>query len=341
MADKPESLNELRARAVDKGVEGAGRMTRDELVAALEQSPAAEKKVGGTRSGEASGAAAANAQGNATATTTAAAKATRAAAANAQGNATATTTAAAKATRAAAATTAAELSARDDAARGEGESSARPLELGAAGAPEGPPPPAPPPQAARHVQHAPPETATPEFIASERLGELPQTYADGAVVLLARDPRTLFAYWDFSDEQLGQLADGLPDPRAELHLVSHGHAVSRHEVDFRWRSFYLNGVEAGREYRVELYYVGADGSRRRLGRPSNAIPAPPQGPSHVVDDRFVRLSFDEALQAAAHAAMAGPPVEVDGADLRRLPGAPPLGSSEGGALSGRVPGGRS
>ncbi len=182
------------------------------------------------------------------------------------------------------------------------ETPTAPLELASAGALESPPPPfiAPPPEspvAPVVPQPAPVQVHISPFLQHEHLGELPQGYGDGTVVCLARDPHTLFVYWDFTEEMLRHAGDGLSHPRAELFLLTHGQLVRRQEIHFDARAWYLHEVEPGRDYRVELSLVGADGIVRRVGRSSNVVSTPRVGPSEIVDDRFVCIPYETPLGA--------------------------------------------
>ncbi|RKG93827.1 DUF4912 domain-containing protein [Corallococcus sp. CA053C] len=133
----------------------------------------------------------------------------------------------------------------------------------------------------------PPADASPER--DEHLGMLPLDYQDDAMVLLARDPHTLFVLWDFSDASRKRALDGLPSPRAVLKVFD-GEGMSR-EVDFALesRSFYLLGMAPGRTYRVEAHFVGADGRSRRIGHSSNRATLPPAGPSSDTSIRFLHM----------------------------------------------------
>ncbi|WP_147446482.1 DUF4912 domain-containing protein [Corallococcus sp. CA047B] len=132
----------------------------------------------------------------------------------------------------------------------------------------------------------PPADATPER--QEHLTELPLDYQDDAMVLLARDPHTLFVFWDFSDASMQRALDGLPSPRAVLKVFD-GEGVAR-EVDFALesRSFYLRDMSPGRTFRVEAHFVGTDGRSRRIGHSSNRATLPPAGPSSDTSIRFLR-----------------------------------------------------
>ncbi|RYZ35951.1 MAG: DUF4912 domain-containing protein [Myxococcaceae bacterium] len=133
----------------------------------------------------------------------------------------------------------------------------------------------------------PPVDPTPER--QEHLAELPLDYQDDAMVLLARDPHTLFVLWDFSDASRQRALDGLPSPRAVLKVFD-GEGVAR-EVDFALesRSFYLRDMPPGRTYRVEAHFVGTDGRSRRIGHSSNRATLPPAGPSSDTSIRFLRM----------------------------------------------------
>ncbi|NOK22885.1 DUF4912 domain-containing protein [Corallococcus carmarthensis] len=146
----------------------------------------------------------------------------------------------------------------------------------------------------------PPADASPER--DERLAMLPLDYQDDAMVLLARDPHTLFVFWDFSDASRNRALDDLPSPRAVMKVFD-GEGVSR-EVDFALesRSFYLQGMTPGRTYRVEAHFVGSDGRSRRIGHSSNRATLPPSGPSTDTSIRFLRMPpppVVDRLRAAA------------------------------------------
>ncbi|WP_147439742.1 DUF4912 domain-containing protein [Corallococcus sp. CA049B] len=152
----------------------------------------------------------------------------------------------------------------------------------------------------------PPADASPER--NEHLAMLPLDYQDDAMVLLARDPHTLFVFWDFSEASRSRALDELPAPRAVLKVFD-GEGVSR-EVDFALesRSFYLQGMTPGRTYRVEAHFVGSDGRSRRIGHSSNRATLPPAGPSADTSIRFLRMPpppvvdrLREAVPSAASA----------------------------------------
>ncbi len=130
------------------------------------------------------------------------------------------------------------------------------------------------------------------------IAELPWSYDDDRVVLLPRDPTTLFVYWDFHPETVASSMAGLPEPTALLRLVlEDGEPLVLRDldVDLGWRGYYLHHLEPDRPYRVELLVRGHDGRERLLGRASNVALLPPNMPSRRVEDRFVRLSPEQPL----------------------------------------------
>jgi hypothetical protein len=129
----------------------------------------------------------------------------------------------------------------------------------------------------------------------EQLGELPDVYEDDAELLLPRDPHTLFFLWDYArDTRQGALA-GLHHPRARLRVYDGDHLVRELDFALESRSYYIHGLEPGRNYRVEAYFVGDFGETRRLGRGTNAIALPNAGPSSNLEVRFLRIPWDVPL----------------------------------------------
>jgi len=145
---------------------------------------------------------------------------------------------------------------------------------------------------------------------NEHLGELPQGYGASQVVLLARDPHTLWVFWDFDAQTARQARAGLVNPRVVLRLFDGDRLVRELDVALEARSWYLHHVTPGGQYRVELCFAGERGQLQRVGHRSNAAAAPREGPSSVVADRFVTLPWQVPLTRAApalHAPHVGEP----------------------------------
>jgi hypothetical protein len=137
------------------------------------------------------------------------------------------------------------------------------------------------------------------------VAELPWSYDDDRVVLMARDPRTLFVYWDLHPQTIASSEAGLDGPRPllRLTLLDGTPVVLRDlEIDLGWRGYYLHGLEPERAYRVELLVSDERGTERLLAHASNSMLLPPNAPSRTIDDRFVRLAPNDPLpEGGVHA----------------------------------------
>ncbi|WP_395835652.1 DUF4912 domain-containing protein [Cystobacter fuscus] len=148
------------------------------------------------------------------------------------------------------------------------------------------------------ASNAPPPDAPGGLISNGSLGALPMDYADDTLVLLPRDPHTLFAFWDFKATTRERAAQGLEYPRAVMRLYDdHDTPLGVIDVALESRSFYIGGLPAGRPYRVELHFVGRDGRSRRIGHSSNRVFLPPAGPSADTSVRFLRMPSPAAWRA--------------------------------------------
>lgn len=123
---------------------------------------------------------------------------------------------------------------------------------------------------------------------------LPSAYHDDAFVALARDPFTLWLYWDFAPETVREAMEGLRSPRTKLRIYQGAHRVR--DIDFALESgsYYINDLSPGERYEAEIVVIGENGERR-LGRRSNSVALPHFGPSSWAEDRFATLPIDTAL----------------------------------------------
>ncbi len=134
----------------------------------------------------------------------------------------------------------------------------------------------------------------------EGLGELPWSYGEDVLVGLARDPRTLFFYWDHAPATRKAAFEWLDRPRAQLRVSVMGadgewQALRVAELALESRGWYFHDLEPGRTYRGEIFAVSRDGRERPVGGPSNEVTLPPSGPSPLVDDRFALIPWDLPL----------------------------------------------
>lgn len=144
----------------------------------------------------------------------------------------------------------------------------------------------------------------------EGLGDLPWSYGEDVFVGLPRDPRTLFFYWDHSEETRNRGFEWLDRPRAQLRVLAlrgdgEWEQVRSAEFALEARGFYVHELEPGRTYRGIIVAVSADGRERMVGEPSNEVALPSSGPSPVVDDRFATIPWDLPLDGWLRDARAG------------------------------------
>ena len=149
-----------------------------------------------------------------------------------------------------------------------------------------------------------PRRYTVEELASvdDDLLELPEGYGESRIVLLPRDPKWAYAYWDVSNEhkeelrrQGGQrLALRLYDVTEIDQNQQTPHSMQQQDCDEMARSWYLEIPVSDRDYTVEIGYLTGDDRWLVLAR-SAPIRVPPIYPSDWVNDQFVTIGFDESL----------------------------------------------
>lgn len=123
---------------------------------------------------------------------------------------------------------------------------------------------------------------------------LPHAYHDDAFVALARDPYTLWLYWDFSKETVRAAVEGLRWPRTKLRIYQGEHRVRDLDFALESGSYYINDLSPGEEYQAEIVFVGQEGERR-LGQRSNPVKLPNFGPASVAGDLFATLPWEARL----------------------------------------------
>jgi hypothetical protein len=132
------------------------------------------------------------------------------------------------------------------------------------------------------------------------IADLPWSYDDDRVVLLARDPQTLFVYWDIHPDTLAAATRDWSAPRVLLQLWAVGGTetlLRDLDVDLGWRGYYLYDCAPEQAYRVELLVRGPAGESRRLGASSRVVRTAASGPSAWIDDRFASVGPDAPLPA--------------------------------------------
>lgn len=141
-------------------------------------------------------------------------------------------------------------------------------------------------QSVTEIQHEPPNSQSALRVAEAPPPalELPSTYNDNRLVLVARDPHCLYAYWDFSVEQMSaaQTRLGVKGAQPILRVVEvtdrECPAVhAQNSVDIELPPFatqwYIGVARADTDYCVEVGYRTPDGRFAPLGR-SNVATTP-------------------------------------------------------------------
>jgi len=122
---------------------------------------------------------------------------------------------------------------------------------------------------------------------------LPAAYHDDAFVLFARDPFTLWTYWDFAPETVRRAMEGLTNPRTRLRIYQGEHRVRDLDFALESGSYYVSDLSPGERYEAEIVFVGDEGERQ-VGR-SNPVVLPNFGPSPWIDDRFATIPWGMQL----------------------------------------------
>jgi len=120
---------------------------------------------------------------------------------------------------------------------------------------------------------------------------------DDRLHALARDPETLFVFWDFPKRTLDEAAAGLKFRRAILRVFEGDQVVRETEFTPESRSFYLHHLRPGHRYRVEAHFLGLRGQSRQIGFSSNTAELPGGG-NFEGDIRLMRLPWELDLRRA-------------------------------------------
>lgn len=131
--------------------------------------------------------------------------------------------------------------------------------------------------------------------AENALSELPRTYGTQTLCLMARDPHTLFAYWDIDWEKA--FRDQAPRDR-QVHLLllsDDGFEESRVEIEPMAGSCYINVRNADAAYSGELGYFGPEQEWTSLAH-AQSITTPPDALSDSGDADFATVPFHLAFQ---------------------------------------------
>ena len=135
---------------------------------------------------------------------------------------------------------------------------------------------------------ASPGETTPEF---EFLGDLPESYGTRRLFLAARDPRWLYAYWDFTWQQLRDAEQEAPDGKIFLQVFIPGQErIHQIHIFPGSREWYLPVHRPGTGFQAELGYYRRDGSFHQLALSGEAL-TPRDDPSPNQEVEFVTIPF--------------------------------------------------
>ncbi len=128
---------------------------------------------------------------------------------------------------------------------------------------------------------------------------IPHSYGDNKVVLMCRDPWTLFSYWeirkDVEDSVMGEIhRAGLAYEKSILRVYDltglEPGVMPEASFDFELRNFatswYIHAPEAGRVWMVDIGIMTTSGKFFLLSR-SNVVTAPRDGMSEVHDEEWL------------------------------------------------------
>ncbi len=160
------------------------------------------------------------------------------------------------------------------------------------------------------------------------LPDLPEGYGDSRIVLLPRDPKWAYAYWDVSNEhkealrqQGGQrLMLRLYDVTDISISAQAPHSMQQQDCHEMARSWYLEVPVSDRDYAVEIGYLTDDERWLVLAR-SVAIRTPPIYPSDWGRDEFVTISWGESITGRSFGDL-GQPYALTKADDAQSQGLP-------------------
>lgn len=169
---------------------------------------------------------------------------------------------------------------------------------------------------------------SPEALASvdDDLPELPDGYGDSRIVLLPRDPKWAYAYWDVSNIHKEALRQQGGD-RLMLRLYDvtdvdqssqSAHSMQQQECHEMARSWYIEMPVSDRDYTIEIGYLTADDRWLMLAR-SAAVRVPPVYPSNWVKDQFRTVSWEEELEGRTVADLGRPEEPGEGAIADQSP----------------------
>lgn len=126
--------------------------------------------------------------------------------------------------------------------------------------------------------------------------ELPFSYNETKLVLLARDPFWGFTYWDFSSETWDWIQSLYREhrgmrPQIRVHHLERGSDLV-FEVGLEAKNWYLPLQHPNATFEAELGLLDRRGRFYVIAK-SNRIHTPPNGPSEQIDREWMPVEFEE------------------------------------------------
>ncbi len=130
------------------------------------------------------------------------------------------------------------------------------------------------------------------------LGELPEAYGSGWLFLTARDPRHLYAYWDFTGQQMHDLSRAARHGELKLRVHAgrddHAPVCGEFTLGPGVRNWFVPVNVPDADYFAEFGYYDHEGCFVQASR-SAAVHTPTEHPSARDEARFVTIPFHLSL----------------------------------------------
>ncbi|NJM98014.1 MAG: DUF4912 domain-containing protein [Phormidesmis sp. RL_2_1] len=175
---------------------------------------------------------------------------------------------------------------------------------------------------------------TPAELASvdDGLSDLPDGYGESRIVLLPRDPKWAYAYWDIAYEHKDALrrqgGERLMLRLYDVTDIDHSqgqaaHGMQQYDCHEMARSWYLEIPVSDRDYIAEIGYLTTDDRWLLLSR-SASVRVPPIYPSNWVNDQFATIGWQDSLVGRTFGNLGRPGTQPDAADSPTTAETPPI-----------------
>ncbi len=142
-------------------------------------------------------------------------------------------------------------------------------------------------------------------LTSPSSSELPYSYNETKIVLMARDPYWAFAYWDISEVTTKKVYALMKQHDSHIKSIlrvydvtdivfdgKNAHRSFDVDVFLEARNWYVHFGVSDRSYLVDLGLLDSQGHFYLIAR-SNVIKTAHDGPSDIVDETWMDVDFDE------------------------------------------------